>query len=142
MKMERTECSETSAYKIHTLGNSSYLPAYEYGTDSVPKRRHIKFRRREILHTYPPMKMEHTECSETSEYKIQTPGIIHTYPPINMEQSVPKRRHIKFRRRGILHTYPPMKMEQTERSETSAYKIQTPGNSYLPAYEGGTDRVF
>jgi hypothetical protein len=26
------------------------------------------------------------------------------------------------------HTYPPMKMEQTESSETSAYKIQTPGN--------------
>jgi len=24
--------------------------------------------------------------------------------------------------------YPPMKMEQTEYSETSAYKIQTPGN--------------
>jgi hypothetical protein len=28
----------------------------------------------------------------------------------------------------FLHTYPPMKMEQTECSETSAYKIQTPGN--------------
>jgi hypothetical protein len=28
----------------------------------------------------------------------------------------------------ILHTYPPTKMEQTECSETSAYKIQTPGN--------------
>ena len=26
------------------------------------------------------------------------------------------------------HTYLPMKMEQTECSETSAYKIQTPGN--------------
>jgi gamma-glutamylcysteine synthetase len=25
-----------------------HLPAYEDGTDSVPKRRHIKFRRREI----------------------------------------------------------------------------------------------
>ena len=25
------------------------------------------------LHTYPPMKMEKTECSETSAYKIQTP---------------------------------------------------------------------
>ena len=29
---------------------------------------------------------------------------------------------------AILHTYPPMKMEQTECFETSAYKIQTPGN--------------
>jgi hypothetical protein len=28
----------------------------------------------------------------------------------------------------ILHTYLPMKMEQTGFSETSAYKIQTPGN--------------
>jgi len=28
----------------------------------------------------------------------------------------------------ILHTYPPIKIEQTECSETSAYKIQTPGN--------------
>ena len=28
----------------------------------------------------------------------------------------------------VLRTYPPMKMEQTERSETSAYKIQNPGN--------------
>jgi hypothetical protein len=28
----------------------------------------------------------------------------------------------------IPHTYPPIKMEQTECSETSAYKIQTPGN--------------
>jgi len=27
-----------------------------------------------ILHTYPPVKMEHTECSETSAYKIQMPG--------------------------------------------------------------------
>jgi hypothetical protein len=29
---------------------------------------------------------------------------------------------------GKLFTYLPMKMEQTERSEMSAYKIQTPGN--------------
>jgi hypothetical protein len=28
----------------------------------------------------------------------------------------------------ILHKYPPMQLEQTECSETSAYKIQTPGN--------------
>ena len=26
---------------------------------------------------------------------------LHTYPPMKMEQSVPKRRHTKFRRRGI-----------------------------------------
>jgi len=28
--------------------NSSHLPAYEDGTDNVPKRRHVKFRRRGI----------------------------------------------------------------------------------------------
>ena len=38
--------------------------------------------------------------------RINTPTfskfvILHTYPPVKMEQSVPKRRHIKFRRRGI-----------------------------------------
>jgi hypothetical protein len=27
-----------------------------------------------IPHTYPPMKMEQTECSETLAYKVQTPG--------------------------------------------------------------------
>jgi hypothetical protein len=27
-----------------------------------------------ILHTYLPMKLEQTECSETSAYKIQTQG--------------------------------------------------------------------
>jgi len=29
---------------------------------------------KKFLHTYPPMKMEHTVCSETLAYKIQTPG--------------------------------------------------------------------
>jgi len=36
-----------------------------------------------ILHTYPPIKMEQTECSETSAYKIQTSG---NYPEENIEQ--------------------------------------------------------
>jgi hypothetical protein len=26
------------------------------------------------LHTYSPMKMEHTQCSETLAFKLQTPG--------------------------------------------------------------------
>jgi hypothetical protein len=34
------------------------------------------------LLTYLPMKMEHTECSETSAYKIQTPG---NYPEENIQ---------------------------------------------------------
>jgi hypothetical protein len=42
----------------------------------------------------PPMKMEQTECSETSKYIIQTPG---TYPEESTQQ-------IKFSR--ISYTFP------------------------------------
>ena len=88
MKMEQTGCSETSAYKIQMPGNYPEercrilrLPAYEDGTDSVPKRRHIKFRSRGIT---------------------QKKGVeFCAYLPMKMEQSIPKRRHIKFRLRGI-----------------------------------------
>ena len=48
---------------------------------------------------------------------------------------IPRRLNFICRRFGTLclfhlhrHTYLPMKMEQTECSETSAYKIRTPGN--------------
>jgi len=37
-----------------------------------------------ILQTYPPTKMEQTECSEMSAYKIQTPG---NYPEVNIQHS-------------------------------------------------------
>jgi len=37
-----------------------------------------------ILHTYVPMMMEQTECSETSAYKIQTPGY---YPGESIQHS-------------------------------------------------------
>ena len=37
-----------------------------------------------IPHNYPPTKMEHTECSETSAYKIQTPG---NYPEESIQHS-------------------------------------------------------
>jgi hypothetical protein len=37
-----------------------------------------------IFITYQPMKMEQTECSETSAYKIQTPG---NYPEEGMQHS-------------------------------------------------------
>jgi hypothetical protein len=33
---------------------------------------------------YMPMKMEHTECSETSAYKLQTPG---NYPEESIQHS-------------------------------------------------------
>jgi len=45
-----------------------------------------KFSNLVILHTYPPTKMEETECSETSAYKIQTPE---NYP----EESI---QHLKY----------------------------------------------
>jgi hypothetical protein len=57
----------------------TYLPMKM--EQSVPKRRHIKFRRRGLT---------------------QKKGVeFYTYLPMKMEQSVAKRRHIKFRRRGI-----------------------------------------
>ena len=37
-----------------------------------------------FLHTYPPMKMEQAECSETSAYKIQTPR---NYPEEGLQHS-------------------------------------------------------
>jgi hypothetical protein len=37
------------------------------------------------LHTCPPMKMEQTECSETSAHKIQTPG---NYPEESVQQKL------------------------------------------------------
>ena len=37
-----------------------------------------------ILHNYPPVKMEQTGCSETSAYKIQTPG---NYPEESIQHS-------------------------------------------------------
>jgi hypothetical protein len=68
-----------------------------------------------ISHTYPPIKIKRTECSETSTYKIQTPV---NYPEESIQQILVY----------ISHTYPPMKMEHTECSEMSAYKIQMPVN--------------
>jgi hypothetical protein len=56
---------------------------------------------------------------------------------MKMEQSVPKRRHTKFRRRGITQKkaykvwfegYVSAYEDGTECTETSVYKIRTPGN--------------
>jgi len=60
---------------VFLLGNSSgylnvYMPTFR-NTLSVCSKIH---RRVGMKSTYPPMKMEHTECSETSAYTIQTPG--------------------------------------------------------------------
>ena len=50
-----------------------------WNRESVSKRRHIKY----IIHTHLPMKIEHTECSETSAYKIQT---TENYPEESIQQ--------------------------------------------------------
>jgi len=39
--------------------------------------------RNTLFHLHRPMKMEQTECSETSAYKIQTPG---NYPEENIQR--------------------------------------------------------
>jgi len=68
-------------YLCFLLGDS---PASEF---YMPTFRNALFhlhRRIGILHTYPPMKMEQTECSETSAYKIQTPR---NYPEENIQHS-------------------------------------------------------
>jgi len=75
------------------------------------------------------MKMEHTECSETSEYKIQTPG---NYPEENIRhtehgESFKSRRFFLFAR--------PLQKEQIECSETSARLL------VYTAYDDGTDSV-
>jgi len=90
LKMEQTECSETSA-------GGSYLPAFEDGTDRVFWN--VSGWVWRILHTYPPLKTEQTECSETS-----AGGYEGSFIPTRLwrwnRQSVPKRQHINFRRRG------------------------------------------
>jgi len=47
---------------------------------------------------------------------------------LEVEPEISCRNTPKFSTTVILHNYQPMKMEQTECSETSVYKIQTPGN--------------
>ena len=46
-----------------------YMPTFRNALSRLHRRVSIK-----ILHIYPPMKMEETECSETLANKIQTPG--------------------------------------------------------------------
>jgi hypothetical protein len=75
----------------------------------VPKRRHIKFRRRGIAQTTADNTLKHFYKHEFSRIIPQhslTQFILH--PPTRLwrwnRQSVPKRWHIKFRRRGIAQT--------------------------------------
>jgi hypothetical protein len=49
----------------------------------------------ESTYIYPRMKMEQTDCSETSAYKIQTPG---NYPEENIQNYPPPSRPPQRRR--------------------------------------------
>ena len=65
------------------LGNSPasefYMPTFRNTLLHLPRRICMK-------NTYPPMKMEQKDCSETSAYKIQTPG---NYPEESIQQNEP-----------------------------------------------------
>jgi len=52
----------------------------------------------DILHIYLPMKMEQTECSETSAYKIQTPG---NY----LEESIQHSEHSESLKSGVIKLF-------------------------------------
>jgi hypothetical protein len=124
MKMEQTECSKTLAYPL----------AYEDGADRVFRNfgtptRLWRWNRQCVpkhWHTYSPMKMEQTECSETLAhllaYEDGTDSVFRNIGvPTRLwrwdrvfrnigiptriwrwnRQSVPKRWHLNYRRRWI-----------------------------------------
>ena len=110
-----------------------------------------------ILHTYPPMKMEQTECSETSAYKFQTPG---NYPEESMQHSEhgeslksrmnsavtyrnanfgAEARHIQSYKQGTKHgvvtkyrtvTWSTIEIQNTAQLHDAQYKYQIP-HSYM-----------
>jgi hypothetical protein len=74
-----------------------YLPAYEDGTDSVPKRRHLNSDAGEL-----PRK-KHTTYRTWQKFEIKNTSSLwggNCKKRWN-RQSVPKRRYLKFRCRGI-----------------------------------------
>jgi len=68
----RVKCSDT------------FLHKYKYNNKLKEK----------FLHTYPPMKMEQTECSETLANKIQMPG---NYPEESIQQVKRNLQSIKYK---------------------------------------------
>ena len=84
---------------------------------TVSKRRHIKFRRRE----------DGTECFETSVHKIQTPGRWNrVFRNIGTQNSdAGKMEQTVIRNVSIQNS--DAREDGTECFETSAHKIQTPG---------------
>jgi hypothetical protein len=87
-----------------------------------------KFSNLVILHTYPPMKMEQTECPETSAYKIQTPG---NYPEESIQHSE-QGESLKSRIHQIwhpndLHFFSPPKDALHERHFITDWKVKGDG---------------
>ena len=77
------------------LGNSPesefYMPTFWNTVCSIFIGRQV--------YTYQPMKVEHTECSETSAYKIQMPG---NYPEENI-QHTEHGESLKSRKTNLMH---------------------------------------
>jgi hypothetical protein len=74
MNFRRRRITQKEAYNIKNrrkfeIRNTSPLRAGTY---------------KKLFHTYLPMKMEQAECSETSAYKLHTPG---NYPEEDMRHS-------------------------------------------------------
>jgi hypothetical protein len=103
------KCSETSAYKIHTPGN--------YPVESIQHPEHGKSLKSRILHLYG----KKTATTVFRNVGIQTSDT----------GKLPRRKHTTFRTHRkfeIKNTSPLWGGNCNKCSETSAYKIHTPGN--------------
>ena len=88
-------CSHRSAWPINSssfLGAGPPLPFHPssywlrlFSSQTFPRINTPSFSNLVILYTYSPMKMEQTECSETSAYNIQMPG---NYPKENIQHII------------------------------------------------------
>ena len=78
--------SETAVLYGGRLQQNSFVVCFLLGNSSTSEFYMPTFRNTLLVSssTYPPMKMEQTECSETSAYKIQTPG---NYPEGSIQHS-------------------------------------------------------
>jgi hypothetical protein len=65
-------------------GDQGHSPSYWLKSQAFSRINTPTFSKLAILHIYPSMKMEQTECSETSAFKIQTPG---NYPEASIQHS-------------------------------------------------------
>jgi len=98
------------------LGNSAASEFY------MPTFRNTLFH----LHTYPPMKMEQTECSETSAYKIQTPW---NYP----EESIQHSEHGESLKSRIFNIYCGCRLKMHWR--LSDHSVAFSGNLYTKYFQ-------